>query len=41
MNLRHARHISVHRNDYILNRFEAIYQGIVQTDGVDKTVPGV
>jgi hypothetical protein len=39
--LRHARHISVHRNDYILKRFEAIYHGILQSYGVDKAVPRV
>ena len=39
--LRHARHISVQRNEYILSRFEAIYNGILQTYGVDKTVAGL
>lgn len=38
--LRHVRNISVQRNEYILNRFEAIYQHILQTYGVDKTVAG-
>jgi hypothetical protein len=39
--LRHARNISVQRNDHILNRFNAIYQGILQTYGVDKTAPEI
>jgi hypothetical protein len=38
--LRHARKITVQRNEYMLNRFQAIYQGILQTYGVDKTIAG-
>ena len=38
--LRHARQVAVRRNDFILNRFEAIYRAIFRTYGVDPTVPG-
>jgi hypothetical protein len=38
--LRHARKLTVQRNEYMLNRFQAIYQGILQTYGVDKTIAG-
>ncbi|MEQ1887283.1 MAG: hypothetical protein ABL967_19625 [Bryobacteraceae bacterium] len=38
--LRHARHVAVHRNDFILKRFEAIYQAMLRTYGVDQSVPG-
>jgi hypothetical protein len=39
--LRHERNIPVQRNKYLLNRFDAIYQGILQTYGIDKTIGGV
>jgi hypothetical protein len=37
--LRHARNINVQRNEYILGRFETIYNAILQTYGVTRTAP--
>ena len=37
--LRHARHVAVVRNDFILTRFEAIYRDILGTYGVEQAVP--
>jgi len=38
--LRHDRQVAVHRNDFILTRFEAIYRAILKTYGLDQAVPG-
>ncbi len=37
--LRLDRQVAVHRNDFILTRFEAIYRAILRTYGVDQTAP--
>ena len=35
--LRHARGIGVHRNDFLLRRFDGIYQSMLKTYGADPT----
>ena len=37
--LRHERHLGVRRNEVILKRFEDIFNGMLQTYGVDRSDP--